>query len=505
MKTSRRTFLASAAALAGAAALPVTHAQSRRTLRIPALLDARAGPVALVAAEGQTAFYPGVASGTAGYNGSYLGPTLRVHRGDDVPVAVTNRLAVDTTVHWHGLLIPGDLDGGPHQLVLPGATWRPVLPIRQPGATLFYHSHVHHATADQVYRGLAGMMIVHDPAEDALGLPSTYGVDDLPVILQDRKFAGGRMVKPEGMMSMMQGARGDTVLVNGTPDALARVPGGLVRLRLLNASNARAYHLSFTDARTFHWIATDGGLLESPLPRRSISLMPGERAEIVVDFSSGGKALLFTAPDDNAARMGMMDGYVGGPLPVLAFEATRAQESPALLPSTLVRHEVADIRSATRTRRFTLDMGMMGMGGMGMGGMGMGMGMGGRGMGMGRRGGGMGGMGGGDMDMFTINGRPFDMARIDEHVRLGDTEIWEITADMMSHPFHVHGVHFQVIGRGSGGPGPDDAGVKDTVRVDDRVRLLVRFTQPSRGRPYMHHCHILEHEDMGMMGQFTVA
>ena len=113
------------------------------------------------------------------------------------------------------------------------------------------------------------------------------------------------------------------------------------------------------------------------------------------------------------------------------------------------------------------------------------------------------GMAGGEM--LSINSRPFDIGRVDERVRLGDTEIWEVSADAtMAHPFHVHGVHFRVIGRGSGGPGAEDAGLKDTVRVDDPVRLLATFTQPTRGRPFMYHCHILEHEDMGMMGQFTV-
>lgn len=488
MKSSRRNFLVSAAALAGAARLPLAHAQSRRELRIPPLLDARAnaGSIALEARAGTTAFYPGIDSATLGYNGSYLGPTLLLYRGDDVRVAFTNSLAVDTTVHWHGLLIPGGVDGGPHQMVAPGATWRPVLPIRQPGATLFYHSHVHHATAEQVYRGLAGMMIVRDAAEDALGLPSAYGVDDIPVILQDRVFDRGRLVQPAGMMTMMGGARGDTVLANGTPDAVARVPARRVRLRLLNASNAREYNLSFTDKRSFDWIATDGGLLEAPLARRSISLMPGERAEIVVDFSTGGNALLFTAPDANTPMMGMMGGG-GGSLPVLAFEVGPAEGVPAPLPRALVRHDLPDASRVARGRRFTLDMGMMG-------GMGGGMGMGGRGRGM-----------GGGTDMFSINGRSFDMARIDEQVRLGDTEVWEVAAGTMAHPFHIHGVHFHVIGRGTGGPGPDDIGVKDTVRVFEPVRLLVRFTQPTQGRPYMYHCHILEHEDMGMMGQFTVA
>jgi blue copper oxidase len=155
----------------------------------------------------------------------------------------------------------------------------------------------------------------------------------------------------------------------------------------------------------------------------------------------------------------------------------------APLPERLVTHDRPKRAGVTRVRRFSLDMGMMG--GMGMG------------MGRGRGGMGMGGM--------SINGRAFDMARIDERVRLGDTEVWEVSADMMAHPFHVHGVHFEVIGRDGGAPAAEDAGMKDTVRIDGTVRLLVRFTQPTLGRPYMYHCHILEHEDMGMMGQFTVA
>ena len=108
-------------------------------------------------------------------------------------------------------------------------------------------------------------------------------------------------------------------------------------------------------------------------------------------------------------------------------------------------------------------------------------------------------------DMFAINGRSFDSRRVDERVRLGDTEIWEVSADAMAHPFHVHGVHFRVIGRGGRAPDPDDAGLKDTVRVDEPVRLLVRFTQPAIEAPFMYHCHILEHEDHGMMGQFAVT
>jgi blue copper oxidase len=486
----RRQFLKSAAALGMAAALP-GQAQSTAAPRlpIPPLMDARAlgNALALDARAGVTEFFPGVASATLGYNGGYLGPTLAVHRGDDVEVTVSNLLAQRTTVHWHGLLVRGELDGGPHQSIAPGAAWRPVLPIRQPAATLFYHSHEHHLTAEQVYRGLAGVLIVRDDeAEARLGLPSRYGVDDLPLVLQDRQFVAGRLVQPRGMMMQMQGARGETILVNGMPHPFAPVPAGLVRLRLVNASNARAYRLSFDDARVFHVIASDGGLLDAPLARRALALAPAERAEILVDFSDGRAASLLTAPDDNLPMMGMgmMRSRAVGSQRVVAFEPQGPATTSVALPSRLVEPQRWDAGAAVRRRRFVLEMGM-GMRGGRMGGMGMG-----------------GGMAG---DMFSINGRAFDAARVDERVRLGDLEIWQVAAEMMAHPFHIHGVQFRVLSRGGRAPGPDDAGFKDTVWVDEPVELLVRFTQPAREAPFMYHCHILEHEDHGMMGQFSVA
>lgn len=231
---TRRSFLAGTV-LAGGTAFAASsvwrvEAAEPHELRIPDLIDARrqGQSIALRAQAGRTSFFPGRESRTLGYNGSYLGPTLRVHRGDDVEIAVTNALGEGTTVHWHGLIVPGELDGGPHQMIRPGVTWRPVLPIRQPAATLWYHSHVHGRTAEQVYAGLAGLLLVTDDDEKALGLPSDYGVDDLPLILQDRQFESGRLILPEGMMTLMHGRRGDTLLVNGTANPVARVPRRLV-------------------------------------------------------------------------------------------------------------------------------------------------------------------------------------------------------------------------------------------------------------------------------------
>ena len=491
---NRRSLLAGMGLLLGTGACSrpsaAVGAPGQALLPIPPLIDARqqGGAVSLRVQAGQTAFYPGRSSNTLGYNGGYLGPTLRVHRGDDVNMSVANGLTADTTVHWHGLLIPGELDGGPHQMISPGSTWRPTLPIRQPAATLLYHSHVHGLTAEQVYSGLAGALLVTDEEEQGLGLPSEYGVDDLPLLIQDRQFDDGRLVLPAGMMVAMQGRRGDTFLVNGAPSPVAKVPGRLVRLRLVNASNARIYELSFSDRRSFHWIGTEGGLLERPVELQSITLAPGQRAELLVSFANGKPVALVTGPDANLAAMGMKGGMgasrsASAPgeaalATVLQFEPQPASQARAVnsVPTLLVSRTRPDATKAVQRRRLVLNMGM----------------------------GGMMGSGGGGTSL-TINGKPFDLGRIDETVKLGATEIWEVSGETMRHPVHIHGVHFDVLSRDGARPDVLDQGPRDTVLVKEPVELLIRFDQPAIKAPFMYHCHILEHEDNGMMGQFVVA
>ena len=491
---NRRLLLAGMGTLLGTTACSRPSAAlggaGRALLPIPPLIDARqqGGAVSLRVQAGQTNFYPGRPSNTLGYNGGYLGPTLRVHRGDDVNISVTNGLTADTTVHWHGLLIPGELDGGPHQIISAGATWRPTLPIRQPAATLLYHSHAHGLTAEQVYSGLAGALLVTDEEEQGLGLPSEYGVDDLPLLIQDRQFDNGRLVSPADMMVAMQGRRGDTILVNGAPNPMTKVPSRLVRLRLVNASNSRIYELSFSDRRSFHWIGTEGGLLERPIKLQSITLAPGQRAELLVSFANGKSVALVTGPDANLAAMGMMGGMGtsrGASAPgqaalatVLQFEPQPASQARAVssVPTLLVSRTPPDATKAVQRRRLVLNMGM----------------------------GGMIGSGGGGTSL-AINGKPFDLARIDETVKLGAIEIWEVSGETMRHPVHIHGVHFDVLSRGGARPDVLDQGPRDTVLVKETVELLIRFDQPAIKAPFMYHCHILEHEDNGMMGQFVVA
>lgn len=479
IRATRRAVLRTVAA----ATLPVfglrhVFAQARAALPIPPLLDSNAGPIALRAQTGRMEFTPGVFSSTAGFNGAYLGPTLRMRRGREAAVSVHNAMAQASTVHWHGLLIPSELDGGPHNEIAPGATWRVRLPVTQPAATLWYHAHPHGATGPQVYSGLAGMLIVDDDEEQALRLPARYGEDDLPIILQDRVIdRSGRMVYPNNPMSVMHGVVGNTLLVNGVREPVAKVRPGLVRLRLLNAANASTFTLAFADGRPLHWIGTDGGLLRAPVMLRSATLAPAQRCDVLVDFSDGRDAVL--AVTDSVRSV-----------PVLRF-AVGGKGEPARLPSRLADWKTPAREPSARRRELTLTTGMGAM----MGGM-----MGGNGRGDGH----------GEHGVHGINGMPFDMKRIDQRVRLGDVEIWRVgttpTAMMeQPHPFHIHGALFEVLTRGGRAAPAEDQGRRDTIMVDEPVELLVHFTQPAPRMPFMYHCHILEHEDHGMMGQFTVS
>lgn len=465
----RREFLtSSSAALVTAGVLsqiPAQRAFAQSTLKrlsMPPLLDTRTtGRLALTTVAGNTSFIGGPTTPTAGFNQDYLGPTIVVQNGN-LAAEVSNTLSEPVSAHWHGLLVPGEHDGGPHLPIAPGATWRPEMAIAQEPATLWYHSHIHQRTAEQVYFGLAGIIHVTDGQDDVRGLPSRYGVDDLTLVLQDRQFdASGQMVYNPTMMDRMHGFTGNRMLVNGQAGATAVVAPGIVRLRLLNGSNARVYSLYFDDARPMHLVATDGGFLPDPVALSALNLSPGERAEILVDFRQAGSPVLMSDP---AAPFGVLQFAKDDTLPT---RITRLPSGLAGAPEDLTGTEVG-------TRQVSLD---MGMGGMMMGGGG-----------------------------FAINGKPFDMGRIDFEVALGSVERWQIQSTMVAHAFHVHGVQFRVLTENGGPPRPENTGWKDTVLVPGVAEILARFGQRAdRATPFMFHCHILEHEDAGMMGQFTVT
>ena len=211
-------------------------------------------------------------------------------------INVINQLTEMTTVHWHGLHVPPEMDGTPHQMIPPDETWQAQYPILNEASTMWYHPHPHGQTAAQVYRGLVGLFIIDDENSDSLNLPNNYSIDDIPLVIQER------LINEDGSLhyELNKGAYyGDTILVNGTHNPFVSVPAKQIRLRLLNGSNARVYHFGFDDNRQFHQIATDGGLLEAPLQTTRVTLSPGERAEIVVDLSNGQEALLKSYPEDH--------------------------------------------------------------------------------------------------------------------------------------------------------------------------------------------------------------
>ena len=507
----RRDFLAAgtAALLSGTMSVPSALAQTgasgRPGLAMPPVLDAtETGRVDLTAQYGSTAFFEGAATRTIGYNQGYLGPVIRMTRGG-LGAQLRNELDVPVTVHWHGLLVPGEHDGGPHAAVRSGASWSADMQIDQPPATAFYHTHAHGRTASDVYAGLAGVIHLTDGRDDDRGLPSIYGVDDLTLVLQDRRFdAAGRMTYDLSMMDVMHGFVGEVMIINGQIDAIAAAPKGVTRLRLVNGSNARIYTLFMSDDRPMHLIATDGGFLDAPIALETLVLSPGERAEVLVDFGDGRSVALMSGGDPNQGPMGMM-GRMRGVInrvtdrsfTVLDFAVddtlpARIDTVPGALDGAMPDLDGTNVQ----TRRVSLDMGMGPDGMMGPGRMGGGM-MDGRGFG----GPMMGGMG-----VFGINGQPFDMDRIDFEVSLGTTERWIVESPMLAHPFHIHGAMFQVVREDGGAPRSEHHGWKDTVPVTGQTELLARFDRPAPvDFPFVFHCHILEHEDRGMMGQMTVS
>ena len=394
---------------------------------------------------------------TYSYNGTpVLGPTLRLRTGDSVVISVTNELDETTTTHWHGADVPAEDDGGPHSTIAPGTTWVADFDVIQPAATLWYHPHAHGSTAEHVYRGAAGLIIIEDDNAAVTTLPATYGVDDIPVIIQDRDFTQDGQLD----FAIDDGEEGNlysTLTVNGTIDPYVEVPEGLVRLRLLNGSQARIYRLSVEGA-SMTKIASDGGYLAGPVVLEHLVLAPGDRAEIIVDVGMESAALV--------------DSVFGR---VLELRPSGSASGTGILPDKLATIEPIPESEITVDRSFHM----------------------------------------GDVRNFwefdaswAINGVQFDMSRIDVSVQLGDTERWTLSSDDGQHVFHPHQIQFQILAINGEPPPPEESGWEDSVLVnaDREVVIAARFNSyAAEETPYMFHCHILDHEDLGMMGQFLIV
>ena len=465
-------------------------------------------------------------------SGSYLGPIIRVRKGQRVRIHFENALAEASNIHWHGLHVPDDMDGHPRHTAAPGKRYVYEFEIKDRAGTYWFHPHPHGRTGHQVYFGLAGLFIVSDEEEQAAQLPA--GEYDLPLILQDRSFdeenrlvflsdgqagrgmmgggmmGGGMMgggMMGGGMMDMMtrmMGFLGDRILVNGRPEATLSMATRPYRFRLVNGSNARIFKLAWDDGSPLTVIGTDGGLLEAPVQRSYVTLAPGERLELWADFSRhavGTELTMRSLPfaGDMAMSGNMMGGGMmgmmgnqklpnGAAFPVFKVRVERREKAPGALPkrlSTIVRHRAEDAVNFRRPRVFNITMGMM---------------------------------------QWGVNGRSFEMEGVadDEIVRLNTLEIWEFTNDastgmmgMMAHPMHIHGLQFQILERGvkpalaeavnSVSAGYVNEGWKDEVFLmpGERAKVLLAFKDFGGIFPY--HCHMLGHGDTGLMRNFRVA
>jgi FtsP/CotA-like multicopper oxidase with cupredoxin domain len=320
-------------------------------------------------------------------------------------------------VHWHGMHLPARYDGGPHQPIADGELWQPEWEIDQQAATLWYHPHPHGETEGQVARGLAGLFYLDDGTN--ADLPHRYMIDDIPIILQDRTFDSRGRFSQRGRA--VTGLLGDKILVNGTYNPHLPVSTRRVRLRILNASTARIYHLAFADDRDFALIATDSGFLPSPARIRRLLLSPAERAEIVVNLRPGEQLVLRSIPWDLNMMTALINGAGGNDhLDLLQLRAASSLAESGRIPERLETSSPVALDHLAAHRTIQLD---------------------------GRE----------------INGQQMEMSRIDTVVEAGTTELWTVrNTHNQPHNFHLHGVAFQIVAAGASSPDPQ-SGWKDTV------------------------------------------
>jgi len=409
---------------------------------------------------------------TLGYNGGVPGPTLRLHPGDTLRIDLVNHLEEVTNLHVHGLHVSPEGNGDNVFLAVePGQTqhYEYRLPDDHPAGVFWYHPHHHGHVADQVFGGLYGAVIVEDPTDElAVDRERVMVVSD--ITLDDT----GAVVTPS-VMEQMMGREGELVLVNGqtAPDLEGRA-GERERWRIINACASRylALDLPGQDARV---IGRDQGRLAAPAALREVVLAPGNRLDLLVDLREGDGELT-ALPVDRGGMMGrMMDR---GPLPggdepvsLARLRVTGGDRAGgAASPAAPALRDLRDVE-VVRRRTLTFEMGMGGM--------------------MGR--------GGGGPMTFTFDGLAFDADRIDQEVELGTVEEWTIgNSSPMDHPFHLHVWPMQVLeldGRAVGDPL-----WLDVVNVPAGGQVTVRVPFQDFGGRTVYHCHILDHEDRGMMG-----
>ena len=467
-------------------AFTFSNVNAQQALFIPSTLSG--STISLDIQQGAVNFLPGNSTPTFGYNGNFLGPTILLNKNDSVSFNITNSLLDITTVHWHGLHVAPENDGGPHQEIMPSQVWSPSFKIRNNASTFWYHSHVHMSTEYQVNLGLAGLIIVHDSTEASYVLPRTYGIDDFPIIIQSKSF--------DILNQLAAFTHDDSIMmINGTIDPVLDAPAQVVRFRCLNGSADRTYNLGLSTNANFYVIASDGGMLDQPISANRVRLSPGERYELLIDLTGmQGQSLYLMSYASQLQNgiigspqvgtgMAQLPGYAMNPLNgadfnLLKIDVVAQTTNPVTtIPVQFQTNVKWLVQNADTSRILTFAPEVMGPQEMVEG-------------------------------PFTISGKSFDMDSINIHIPFNNTEIWSIVnSTMVAHPFHIHDIQFNVVDRNGVAVTGIETGWKDVVlvRPQETVRVIAKFeTFYNDNIPYMYHCHLLHHEDEGMMGSFIV-
>jgi spore coat protein A len=415
---------------------------------------------------GQKEILPGILTTIWGYNGQYPGPTIRAQRGRKTVVRQVNHLQESMVVHLHGGHTPRKSDGLPFDLIGPGGFQDYEYPNNQEAATLWYHDHAADTTGRHVYMGLAGFYLVSDRREEKLALPS--GENDVPLLIQDRLFnSDGSLNYTLDDDTILRGVVGDTLLVNGAIQPYFQVPRRKVRFRILNGSNARIYRFALSTGEPLLQIASDGGFLATPVSRSSITVAPGERIEVVIDFANYALGASLTLKNLETSFTPVISD-------VIRFDVNREARDDSVVPARLSGSLPLPGKATpfvhSILRHFSLEPGTIN-----------------------------------GRTVWTINGLLYDPQRIDAKPRLNTTETWTFQNNSgQPHPMHIHNIQWRIVDVNGVPPAAGDDGWKDTFLVPARGVVRVIGTFIDNVGLYVSHCHNLEHEDHAMMFNFEV-
>lgn len=464
---SRRQLLKTTAIATALAGIPQPlFAMDRQALRIPKLVEIRRGkPLFLGMEEVKSQLMSGKFTEVWGFNGNYLGPTVKIRRGEFVKLNYRNALPQRIAINIQGLQGKGELLSGIARHLKPNEMWSPVLLVDQPAATCWYHSCTLGSSAYQTYRGLAGMWIIEDEESLKANLPQKYGVDDIPLILQDLQL------NSEGVQLFRQNQPhfwGDLLFVNGQSSPYINIPRGWIRLRIVNASLSRSYDLRFDDQREFKLLAQDQGFLAKTQLVTSVLLAPSERVELLVNFNEGGNASLIAGHKRNlfdqflnffGSTQELVDNVV---LELRPEGMTSVFNSP---PNTEFATDAATVLATKgmKTRHFHID-----------------------------------------TDNATINQLRFDPRRIDVTTKVGTTEHWTLTATQAI-GFKIQGAKFVIESINDQPVDDQQKAWKDSLWIDGKVQILVRFEHTSTHNfPFTFGSSDLMLADKGCLGLIVV-